>query len=183
MELFERSVLLACLVGGSLYCAPGRTDSGNGGVTGVSTKGVKRGEDEVATGYILFSPLLSTTTYLVDKKGRVVHTWESDLAPGVSVYLLDNGHLLRSGRQPERACVSKRPLPRAPKPTRTGTRASQGASAARTERGKTTAASNSCRRSARRLSANVFGERSRPAASASSTPGSMRTSGRKGAGA
>lgn len=52
-------------------------------------------------GYVLFSPLLSTITYLVDRRGRVVHTWESDLAPGAAVYLLDNGNLLRCGRQPD----------------------------------------------------------------------------------
>ncbi len=53
-----------------------------------------------APGFLLYSPLLSTTTYLVDKQGRVVHTWESELAPGASVYLLENGHLLRCSREP-----------------------------------------------------------------------------------
>lgn len=55
----------------------------------------------VAEGYVLYSPLLSTTTYLMDKEGRVVHVWEGDLAPGASVYLLDNGHLLRCARHPD----------------------------------------------------------------------------------
>jgi hypothetical protein len=31
----------------------------------------------------------------------VVHTWESDFPPGVSVYLLDNGNLLRTARSPD----------------------------------------------------------------------------------
>ena len=52
-------------------------------------------------GYILFSPLSSGTTYLIDNAGQVVHTWESDFAPGCSAYLLDNGHLLRPAREPE----------------------------------------------------------------------------------
>ncbi len=52
-------------------------------------------------GFILYSPLLSTTTYLIDKQGQVVHTWQSDTPPGASVYLLDTGHLLRCGRQPD----------------------------------------------------------------------------------
>ena len=30
---------------------------------------------ESSPGYVLFSPLLSGTTYLVDTSGRVVHTW------------------------------------------------------------------------------------------------------------
>jgi hypothetical protein len=60
-----------------------------------------RGKGNESSGYVLYSPLLSTTTYLIDKEGRSVHTWESDLAPGASVYLLDNGHLLRCGRHPD----------------------------------------------------------------------------------
>lgn len=67
----------------------------------MQTRGVVRGNGGASQGYILFSPLLSTTTYLIDRKGRVVHTWESEFAPGASVYLLDNGHLLRCGRQPD----------------------------------------------------------------------------------
>ena len=51
-----------------------------------------------AEGYVLVSPLLSGTTYLIDRSGLVVHTWESDFAPGVSSLLLDNGHLLRPAR-------------------------------------------------------------------------------------
>ena len=51
-------------------------------------------------GYVLFSPLLSPTTYLIDKGGRVVHEWEGAFPPGASVYLLDNGHLLRPARDP-----------------------------------------------------------------------------------
>jgi hypothetical protein len=58
-----------------------------------------RSSDAASPGYVLFSPLLSTTTYLVDRAGRVVHEWQSDRAPGASVYLLDNGHLLRCARQ------------------------------------------------------------------------------------
>ncbi len=51
-------------------------------------------------GYVLFSPLLSGTTYLIDTSGRVVHTWQSEFAPGASVHLLGNGHLLRPARDP-----------------------------------------------------------------------------------
>src|SRR5512146_3211258 len=54
-----------------------------------------------AEGYVLFSPLLATTTYLVDRSGRVVHTWESRFAPGASVYLLNDGRLLRPAREPD----------------------------------------------------------------------------------
>jgi hypothetical protein len=48
-------------------------------------------------GYVLFAPLHSKTTYLIDKCGRQVHSWTSDYTPSQSVYLLPNGKLLRSG--------------------------------------------------------------------------------------
>lgn len=51
-------------------------------------------------GYFFFSPLKSATTYLVNMDGEVVHTWESDFGPTGWIYLKDNGHLLRGGRDP-----------------------------------------------------------------------------------
>ena len=47
-------------------------------------------------GYTLYAPLSSTTTYLVDIEGNTVHTWENDVRTCASVYLLDDGHLLRT---------------------------------------------------------------------------------------
>ncbi len=47
------------------------------------------------SGYTLVAPLDSTTTYLVDAWGRVVHTWAAEHPPGASAYLLDDGSLLR----------------------------------------------------------------------------------------
>ena len=47
--------------------------------------------------YTLFSPMQSTDTYLIDDHGNTVHTWQSDYRPGLSVYLLENGELLRPG--------------------------------------------------------------------------------------
>ena len=51
----------------------------------------------VLDGYTLYSPIHSTTTYLTDICGEVVHLWESDYTPAHSVYLLGNGHLMRPG--------------------------------------------------------------------------------------
>lgn len=48
-------------------------------------------------GYVLFSPTPNTTTYLIDKCGRQVKTWNSTFRPGQSVYLLEDGSLLRTG--------------------------------------------------------------------------------------
>ena len=51
-------------------------------------------------GYVLFAPLLSGTTYLIDEDGQVVHSWESDYAPSGSVYFQENGNLIRTAREP-----------------------------------------------------------------------------------
>ncbi|MCX5684544.1 MAG: SUMF1/EgtB/PvdO family nonheme iron enzyme, partial [Planctomycetota bacterium] len=49
-----------------------------------------------ASGYTLFAPKHNTVTYLIDNEGRIVHQWKSDYEPGQTVYLLPNGHMLRS---------------------------------------------------------------------------------------
>ncbi len=48
-------------------------------------------------GYVLFSPVAYTETYLIDKCGKSVHNWSSSYVPGLSVYLLEDGSLLRTG--------------------------------------------------------------------------------------
>ena len=53
--------------------------------------------DSQSAGYILFAPLRSTTTYMINSDGEVVHTWPSTYYPGNAVYLLENGYLLRTG--------------------------------------------------------------------------------------
>ncbi|MFK7773863.1 MAG: aryl-sulfate sulfotransferase [Saprospiraceae bacterium] len=50
-------------------------------------------------GYTLFSHGNSKITYLIDNCGNEVHRWDqSTTNPGASVYLLENGNLLRTGR-------------------------------------------------------------------------------------
>lgn len=45
-------------------------------------------------GYTLFTP--NENTYLIDNCGRLVHSWQSTYNSGKSVYLLENGDLLRT---------------------------------------------------------------------------------------
>ncbi|MFH1434739.1 MAG: aryl-sulfate sulfotransferase [Pseudomonadota bacterium] len=52
---------------------------------------------ESFNGYTLVAPLRSTRTFLIDIRGRLVNAWDSDYQPGNAVYLLENGHLLRTG--------------------------------------------------------------------------------------
>jgi formylglycine-generating enzyme required for sulfatase activity len=48
-------------------------------------------------GYTLFAPKHNTMTYLINNDGRKVHQWTaSTYNPGQSVYLLENGDLLRT---------------------------------------------------------------------------------------
>lgn len=60
------------------------------------TVGLQLWREGAYEGYTLLAPMSSTTTYLIDMCGRVVHTWSGDNAPGNVVYLLDSGHLLRT---------------------------------------------------------------------------------------
>jgi len=48
-------------------------------------------------GYTLIAPKHYTSTYLINNQGRIINSWTGCLyEPGQSVYLLENGHLLRS---------------------------------------------------------------------------------------
>lgn len=49
-------------------------------------------------GYTLLAPIMSRMVYLLDMQGKVVRTWEGEGTGNLSVYLLENGHLLRYGR-------------------------------------------------------------------------------------
>ena len=59
--------------------------------------GLRYRSPEAEPGYILIAPLKSKSTYLVRKvDGKVAHEWRSSELPGNSVYLMDNGDILRA---------------------------------------------------------------------------------------
>ena len=103
------AVLVAALAGVHLGCnelPPGEDGVASGHEDRVAgARGLVLDSERAEGGCTLFSPLLSTTTYLIDRRGRVVHTWVSERAPGASVELLDNGHLLRCAREREHPIV------------------------------------------------------------------------------
>jgi len=68
---------------------------------GAVRDGLLRNEPGAFQGYTLFAPLRTKITYLIDMRGRVIHTWSSGYAPGNSAYLLDDGRLLRAAREPD----------------------------------------------------------------------------------
>lgn len=59
--------------------------------------GVTVNTDQAAPGYTLIAPSNSTETTLINLDGEVVHSWPSIYLPGQSVYLLDDGSILRTG--------------------------------------------------------------------------------------
>jgi hypothetical protein len=71
--------------------APGDT-----GKTIAQQVGLIQNSSGAFTGYTLLAPKHYTATYLIDNAGKVVNSWNSRYLPGQSVYLLENGHLLRS---------------------------------------------------------------------------------------
>jgi hypothetical protein len=52
-------------------------------------------EAKAYNGYTLFCPFASTTQYLIDMKGNLVHTWQCETTPGLYGYLMKDGVLLR----------------------------------------------------------------------------------------
>lgn len=61
-------------------------------------RGLKLKSEKATPGLTLYAPLRSRKTLLIDLDGNVKHEWESDCPPGNSVYLQDNGDLIRCGR-------------------------------------------------------------------------------------
>jgi hypothetical protein len=49
-------------------------------------------------GYTLLAPLASTETFLINNCGQIINQWSSTYRPSASVYLLENGNLLRTGK-------------------------------------------------------------------------------------
>ena len=80
--------------------SPEEPGSGEEDADAETRRGLRVKSAGVAPGYVLFAPLLSGTTYLIDEDGQVVNSWESDYAPSGSVYFEENGNLIRTAREP-----------------------------------------------------------------------------------
>ncbi|HQQ93006.1 MAG TPA: aryl-sulfate sulfotransferase [Bacteroidia bacterium] len=59
--------------------------------------GLIRQNEQSLPGYVLFAPLNSKYTFLIDKCGKEIRRWQSQYTPGQSAYLLKDGSLLRCG--------------------------------------------------------------------------------------
>ena len=68
------------------------------GLSQEQTVGLFLNTADAAPGYTLFAPMSYNVTYLIDNNGELVQSWFSDFRPGLSVYILENGDLLRTRR-------------------------------------------------------------------------------------
>lgn len=59
-------------------------------------RGLLNSSDGAFDGYLLFTPLASNITYLIDNTGALIHSWTLSAPSGQEVYLLENGNLLYS---------------------------------------------------------------------------------------
>lgn len=59
-------------------------------------RGLRSRSPNAFDGFTLVSPLNSRAVHLVDMDGKVVHSWQTQHVPAGGVYLLPNGHLLRT---------------------------------------------------------------------------------------
>jgi hypothetical protein len=81
--ILHQAILLGFILGNPAYAQD-------------QTVGLFKNEAGAFEGYTLFAPSRNKTTYLIDMNGLLVNKWESNYQPGQSVYLLENGNLLRT---------------------------------------------------------------------------------------
>lgn len=62
------------------------------------TIGLLHHTPEVSDGYVLFTPEKNKGAYLVDNCGEKINEWTFSEIPGLTCYLLENGALLRAGK-------------------------------------------------------------------------------------
>ena len=63
---------------------------------GQQTVGLFQNDTSSYNGYTIFNSNNSSKTYLIDNCGNLVHSWQGTSKPSLSVYLLENGNLLRT---------------------------------------------------------------------------------------
>lgn len=62
------------------------------------TFGLLKSDPNATDGYTLFTPQNNTSVFLIDKCGEKVNEWTFSENAGLSCYLLENGNLLRAGK-------------------------------------------------------------------------------------
>jgi hypothetical protein len=67
-------------------------------ISAQNTVGLLLNKGNAIDGYTLFS--VHNKTYLINNDGKIVNQWSSNYSIGQSVYLLENGDLLRAAEVP-----------------------------------------------------------------------------------
>lgn len=63
------------------------------------TVGLRYMDSNVTEGYTLFTPQDNNNVYLINNCGEVMNEWEFTEKPGATCYLLEDGNLLRAGKE------------------------------------------------------------------------------------
>lgn len=61
------------------------------------TVGLRHYDPATTDGYILFTPETNTSAFLIDRCGQKINEWTFSETPALTVYLLENGSILRAG--------------------------------------------------------------------------------------
>lgn len=62
------------------------------------TIGLLHFDENTSEAYILFTPKKNSSTYLINNCGELINEWSFSETPGATCYLLENGNLLRAGK-------------------------------------------------------------------------------------
>jgi hypothetical protein len=95
----KKRIIFYCIILGFLICTPS-TVANNVFTEKISKQKLKPSCNalhyDFNDGYILYAPDSSRTTYLINMQKEIMFSWNSDYTPGRSVYLLDNGNILKT---------------------------------------------------------------------------------------
>ncbi|MFA7082327.1 MAG: aryl-sulfate sulfotransferase [Bacteroidales bacterium] len=73
------------------------------------TVGMFVNEEDSFNGYTLFTPMRSSTIYLIDNQGRKINSWDTNSEKTIGAYLSENGDLVVS-KTPNGASIINGPI-------------------------------------------------------------------------
>lgn len=71
-----------------------------------NTIGVLHNSLDAFDGYILYTPVQYSSSYLINNCGQVINQWDSDYSAGLGTQMLPGGKLLRAGRDPNSGFIA-----------------------------------------------------------------------------
>lgn len=89
MQKWFSTIILACQMIGLAFPSLSQNQ----------TVGLFHQEAGTAEGYILWAPIQANDIYLMNNCGQIVHSWNNGLALGNSVYLMEDGSIIRTAKE------------------------------------------------------------------------------------